>query len=102
MGNIQKKEDGPDTSFSNNNFSSVTLNELALKARGSAISIFNKPINTKWGPNTTKMFRIYDFKSVIFSDSSEYFSYTMDDAWRYSLGLPQGTTPAALTTNKNI
>ena len=32
-GNIQKKEDGPDRSVSDNQFSSVTLNELAMKAR---------------------------------------------------------------------
>ena len=31
--NIQKKEDGPDCTVSNNQYSSVTLNELALKAR---------------------------------------------------------------------
>ena len=32
-GNIQKKEDGPDISVSDNQSSSVTLNELAMKAR---------------------------------------------------------------------
>ena len=31
--NIQKKEGGPDTSVSDNQSSSVTLNELAMKAR---------------------------------------------------------------------
>ena len=31
--NIQKKEGGPDRSVSNNQSSSVTLNELAMKAR---------------------------------------------------------------------
>ena len=31
--NIQKKEDGPDRSVSNNQFSSVTLNKRAIKAR---------------------------------------------------------------------
>ena len=31
--NIQKKEGGPDRSFSDNQSSSVTLNELAMKAR---------------------------------------------------------------------
>ena len=30
---IQKKEDGPDRSLSDNQSSSVTLNELAMKAR---------------------------------------------------------------------
>ena len=32
-GNIQKKGDGPDRSVSDNQSSSVTLNELAMKAR---------------------------------------------------------------------
>ena len=31
--NIQKKEGGPDRSVSDNQFSSETLNELAMKAR---------------------------------------------------------------------
>ena len=31
--NIQKKEDGPDRSVSDNQSSSVTLDELAMKAR---------------------------------------------------------------------
>ena len=31
--NIQNKEDGPDTSVSDNQSSSATLNELAMKAR---------------------------------------------------------------------
>ena len=31
--NIQKKEDGPDRSVSDNQSSSVTLNERAMKAR---------------------------------------------------------------------
>ena len=31
--NIQKKEGGPDSTVSNNQFSSVTLNELAMNAR---------------------------------------------------------------------
>ena len=31
--NIQKKEDGPDRSVSDNQFSSVTLNELVMTAR---------------------------------------------------------------------
>ena len=30
--NVQKKEDGPDRSVSDNQFSSVTLNELAINA----------------------------------------------------------------------
>ena len=35
--NIQKKEDGPDCTVSNNEFSSVTLNELTVKARESIL-----------------------------------------------------------------
>ena len=35
--NIQKKEDGPDISISDNQSSSVTLNELAMKARKSVL-----------------------------------------------------------------
>ena len=31
--NIQKKEGGPDSTVANNQFSSVTLNELAMNAR---------------------------------------------------------------------
>ena len=31
--NMQKKEGGPDSTVSNNQFSSVTLNELAMNAR---------------------------------------------------------------------
>ena len=43
--NIQKKEDGPDRSVSNNKFSSVTLNELAMKARKNTVnSSFSKEV----------------------------------------------------------
>ena len=40
---IQKKEGGPDRSLSDNPSSSVTLNELAMKARNTAIytGLFN-------------------------------------------------------------
>ena len=41
--NIQKKEGGPDRSVSDNQSSSVTLNELAMKARkNTVISSFSK------------------------------------------------------------
>ena len=44
-GNIQKKEDGPDRSISDNQSSSVTLNELAMKARkNTVISSFSKEV----------------------------------------------------------
>ena len=43
--NIQKKEDGPDRSVSDNQSSSVTLNELAMKARkDTVISSFSKEV----------------------------------------------------------
>ena len=43
--NIQKKNGGPDRSVSDNQSSSVTLNELALKARKyTAISSFSKRV----------------------------------------------------------
>ena len=42
--NIQKKEDGPDSSVSDDQSSSVTLNELAMKARNTAISSFSKEV----------------------------------------------------------
>ena len=44
--NIQKKEAGPDRSVSDNQSSSVTLNELAMKARKyTVISSFSKDFN---------------------------------------------------------
>ena len=42
--NIQKKEGGPDRSVSDNQSSSVTLTELAMKARNTAISSFSKEV----------------------------------------------------------
>ena len=43
--NIQKKEGGPDRSISDNQSSSVTLNELAMKARkDTVISSFSKEV----------------------------------------------------------
>ena len=43
--NIQKKEGGPDRSISDNQSSSVTLNELAIKARkDTLISSFSKEV----------------------------------------------------------
>ena len=43
--NIQKKEGGPDRSVSDNQSSSVTLNELAMKARKvTVISSFSKEV----------------------------------------------------------
>ena len=43
--NIQKKEGGPDRSVSDNQSSSVTLNELAIKARkDTVISSFSKEV----------------------------------------------------------
>ena len=43
--NIQKKEGGPDRSVSDNQSSSVTMNELAMKARrDTVISSFSKEV----------------------------------------------------------
>ena len=43
--NIQEKEGGPDRSVSDNQSSSVTLNELAMKARkDTVISSFSKEV----------------------------------------------------------
>ena len=43
--NIHKKEGGPDRSVSDNQSSSVTLNELAMKARkDTVISSFSKEV----------------------------------------------------------
>ena len=36
-GNIQKKEDGPDRSVSDNQSTSVSMNELAMKARKNTV-----------------------------------------------------------------
>ena len=45
IGNIQKKEGGPDRSVSDNQSSSMTLNELAMKARkDTVISSFSKEV----------------------------------------------------------
>ena len=44
-GNIQKKDDGPDRSVSDNQSSSVTLNELAMKARKNTVILsFSKEV----------------------------------------------------------
>ena len=43
--NIQKKEGGPDRSVSDNQSSSVTLNELSMKAKNNTvISSFSKEV----------------------------------------------------------
>ena len=44
--NFQKKEGGPDLSVSNYQFSSVTLNGLAMRTH-TVISNFNKAVNPK-------------------------------------------------------
>ena len=44
--NIQKKEGGPDRSFSDNQSSSVTLNELAMKARKNCYFEFQQGSHT--------------------------------------------------------
>ena len=68
---IQKKEDGPDRSVSNNQFSSVTLNELAIKAKArecmhSVIRSFNKAVIPLTDINTNghKVRFFLNFKSL--------------------------------------
>ena len=46
--NIQKKERGPDRSVSDNQSSSVTLNEPAMKARKSHCKSNRKAMNKNW------------------------------------------------------
>ena len=66
--NIQKKEGGPDSTVSNNQFSSVTLNELAKNARKIIISSFREAVNLKTDINPkgvkidTNLFRIHESK----------------------------------------
>ena len=78
-GNIQKKENGPYRSVSNNNFSSVTLNKLAMKDRenimlfrGSTRHSNQWPILNQNGVRIPqKMFRIFESKPIIkFPDGS--------------------------------
>ena len=52
--NIQKKECGPDRSVSDNQSSSVTLNELAMKASLS-ISSFSSHTMTDINPNEVQI-----------------------------------------------
>ena len=113
-----KENYGPDCTVSNTKFSSVTLNELAMKARERILWFrvsIKQPIKdwyqSKWGPNDETMFRIHMSKQIKFSDFSEYFhwsqrtkkkniNYTMNDVRGCFLGLSHSTTPAAVTTNK--
>ena len=74
--NIQKKEFGSDRSVSNTKFSSVTLNEPAMKARERMLKfVFNKSSIQRHihpnGPNRKKL--LTWSKPIIFSDLSEYF-----------------------------
>ena len=46
--NIEKKEGGPTRSVSNNKFSSVTLNELAMKAREGLKNDLQLIVDDKW------------------------------------------------------
>ena len=78
--NIQTKEVGSDRSVSDNQSSSVTLNELAMKARKSYCNFKlqqRSHIMSDIIPNEVqmifKLFRIYESKTIIFSDFSEYF-----------------------------
>ena len=77
--NIQKKDGGPDISVSDNQSSSVTLNELAMKAKITYCNFeFQQISHTMTDINQNevqrlKLFRINESKPVIFSEFSEYF-----------------------------
>ena len=80
---IQKKEGGPDRSVSDNQSSSVTLNELALKAKITYCNFeFQQRSHTKTnmkiqiGFKWLKLFRINESKPIIFSEFSEYFYWS--------------------------
>ena len=61
---VQKKEGG---TVSNNKFSVVSLNKVAIFQQGSQSE------DSKWGPNIGNLFKIPGSKPIIFSDISEYF-----------------------------
>ena len=79
--NIHKKEGGSDSTVSNNQFSSVTLNEIAMNARKRAYYNFEfqRGIQSKYSyksktcQNSTNLLRIHESKPLILSDFSEYF-----------------------------
>ena len=77
--NIQKREGRPDRYVSDNHSSSVTLNELAMKARKSYCNFkLQQRSHTMTDVNLNevkkiKMFRIYESKPLIFSDFSRIF-----------------------------
>ena len=64
---VQKKEGGPNCTVSNNKFSVVSLNKVAIFQQGSQSK------DSKWGPNIGNLFKIPGSKPIIFSDISEYF-----------------------------
>ena len=74
--NIQKKECGPDRSVSDNQSSSVTPTELAMKARKSYGNVkLQQRSHTMTYINPMGLLsRIYESKPIIFSAFSEYFS----------------------------
>ena len=77
--NIQKKECGPDRSVLDNQSSSVTLNELAEKAKIIYCNFeFQKRSyimtdKIKMGLKYLNLFRVYGSTPIMFSDFSEYF-----------------------------
>ena len=79
--NIQKKEAGPDSTVSNNQISSVTLNELAMNARDrghTIISNFREAVNPKTdiNPKEVKLAQIY---SELYESSLNIFQYCSAD-----------------------
>ena len=53
--NIQKRKGGPDKSVSNDKFSSVTLNELAMKTRGNILFQQCSQSKTDKNPNMVQI-----------------------------------------------
>ena len=76
--NIRKEEGWPDRPVSDNQSSSVTLNELARKARKSYCNFKLQQrshimTSKSKGGQIIELFKIYESKPMIFSDFSEYF-----------------------------
>ena len=115
--NIQKKECGPDRSVWDNQSSSVTLNKLAMKARKSYCNFnFKQRSHTMTDSNLNEVqnnLNCLEYMSLnlrYFLISQNISADLKGPKVKYKLhygrctgrflGLPHGTTPAAVTTNK--
>ena len=52
--------------------------------------------------NVSKLHVFLRISSLITKDQTENIICTMDDVWGDFLGLPHGTTPAAVLANKKV